>query len=41
MIILASQSASRRAMLEAAGIAFEALPARVDEDAAKAALAGL
>lgn len=33
MIILASQSASRRAMLEAAGIAFEALPAYIDERA--------
>ncbi|HEX8553606.1 MAG TPA: nucleoside triphosphate pyrophosphatase [Sphingomonas sp.] len=41
MIVLASQSASRRAMLDAAGVAFEALPAGVDEDAAKAALADL
>lgn len=38
MLILASQSASRRAMLSAAGVPFEALAAGVDEDAAKAAL---
>lgn len=31
MIVLASKSASRRAMLEAAGIAFRAEPAHVDE----------
>jgi septum formation protein len=37
-LILASQSASRRAMLEAAGVPFLAQPAMVDEDAAKAAL---
>lgn len=37
-LILASQSASRRAMLEAAGVPFEAQPAHVDEDAARAAL---
>ena len=37
-LILASQSASRRAMLDAAGVAYEALPARVDEDGAKATL---
>lgn len=30
-LILASQSASRRALLEAAGLTFEALPAAVDE----------
>jgi septum formation protein len=41
VLILASQSASRRAMLEAAGVAFAAEPAGVDEDAAKASLAGL
>lgn len=41
MIVLASRSASRRAMLSAAGVAFEAQAAGVDEDAAKAALAGL
>jgi septum formation protein len=40
-LILASQSASRQAMLEAAGVPFEAVPARVDEDAAKAAMAHL
>ena len=38
MIILASQSAARRAMLGAAGIAHRALPAHVDEDGMKAAL---
>jgi septum formation protein len=37
-LILASQSASRRAMLEAAGVPFSALAAGVDEDAAKTAL---
>ena len=40
MIILASQSASRRAMLDAAGVAHVAEPARVDEDGVKAAMAG-
>jgi septum formation protein len=40
-LILASQSASRRAMLEAAGIPFTATAAGVDEDAAKAAMAHL
>lgn len=40
MIILASQSASRRAMLEAAGVPFMALPAQVDERAIEAGLAG-
>lgn len=39
-LVLASQSASRRAMLEAAGVPFAAQAARVDEAAAKAALAG-
>lgn len=38
MLILASQSASRRAMLEAAGVAFEAMPAAVDERALEAGL---
>lgn len=38
MIILASQSASRRAMLEAAGVPFTALPAHVDERAIEAGL---
>lgn len=37
-LILASQSASRRAMLDAAGVPYDAIPAQVDEDAAKAAL---
>ena len=37
-LILASQSASRRAMLSAAGVAFEAVPAHVDEAAVKAAM---
>lgn len=37
-LILASQSASRRAMLTAAGVPFEAMSPAVDEDAAKAAL---
>ena len=36
-IVLASQSATRAALLHGAGIAFEARPARVDEDALKAA----
>ena len=38
MIVLASQSASRRALLQAAGIPFEALSPGVDEEAAKEAL---
>jgi len=40
MLILASQSASRRAMLEAAGISFTAVPAHLDERAIEAGLAG-
>ena len=40
-LILASQSASRRAMLEAAGVPFAALSASVDEEAAKAGLQAL
>lgn len=39
-LILASKSASRRAMLEAADVRHEAVPAHVDEDAVKAAMAG-
>ena len=39
-LILASQSASRRAMLDAAGVRYRAEPARVDEDGVKAAMAG-
>jgi septum formation protein len=38
MIILASQSAARRAMLSAAGVAHEARPAHVDEEGVTAAL---
>jgi septum formation protein len=38
MIILASQSPARRAMLDAAGVSFEAHPAHIDEDAIMAAL---
>jgi septum formation protein len=40
-LILASQSASRRAMLDAAGIPFTATFAGVDEDAAKASMVHL
>lgn len=40
MIILASQSASRQAMLSAAGVPFEARPAAIDERALEAAMAG-
>lgn len=39
-IVLASNSASRKAMLEAAGLAFEAIPADVDERALEAEMAG-
>jgi septum formation protein len=38
MIILASQSAARRAMLIAAGVVHQAMPANVDEDSITAAL---
>lgn len=38
-LILASQSAARRQMLEAAGVPFEAVPAELEEDSAKAGLA--
>ncbi len=41
MIVLASKSASRRAMLEAAGVSFEAVPADVDERAIEESLKGL
>jgi septum formation protein len=37
-LILASQSESRRAMLDAAGVPHDAIPAYVDEEAAKLAL---
>jgi septum formation protein len=40
-LVLASQSASRRAMLEAAGVPFSAQAPMVDEDAAKAALGNI
>lgn len=39
-VILASGSASRRAMLEAAGIAFEVIPAALDERAIEAEMDG-
>lgn len=39
-LLLASRSAARRAMLEAAGIAFEAVEAELDEEAAKGGLWG-
>ncbi|MDE2596253.1 MAG: Maf family protein [Sphingomonadales bacterium] len=39
-LILASQSASRRAMLDAAGIIYRAVPAHLDERALEAGLAG-
>ena len=38
MIVLASKSAARRAVLEGAGVPFEAVVAGVDEDAVKASL---
>lgn len=37
VIVLASGSAARAAMLRGAGVPFEAMPARIDEDAVKAA----
>jgi septum formation protein len=40
MIILASQSASRKAMLTAAGVEFTAIPAHLDERALEAGIAG-
>ncbi len=39
-VILASKSASRRAMLDAAGVAYESIPADIDERAVEAGLAG-
>ena len=41
MLVLASTSPSRRAMLEAAGVPFEAVAPRVDEEAAKVSMAHL
>ena len=38
MIVLASKSASRRAMLSAAGVAFDVVPAAIDERALEAGL---
>ena len=40
MLVLASQSASRRAMLDAAGVAYVARPAQLDERAVEAGMAG-
>ena len=40
MLVLASQSASRAAMLEAAGVAFDTVPAALDERALEAGLVG-
>jgi septum formation protein len=40
MIVLASESASRRAMLTAAGVTFAAEPARIDEEGVTAGMAG-
>lgn len=39
-LILASKSASRRAMLDAAGVAYESIPADIDERAVEASLEG-
>ena len=39
-LILASKSASRRAMLDAAGVTYDAVPADIDERAVEAGLAG-
>ncbi len=39
-LILASKSASRRAMLDAAGVAYESIPAEIDERAVEAGLEG-
>lgn len=39
-LILASKSASRRAMLDAAGVTYETIPAAIDERALEAGLAG-
>lgn len=39
-LVLASQSASRRAMLDAAGVSYEAIPAYLDERALEASLKG-
>lgn len=39
-LILASKSASRRAMLDAAGVTYESIPADIDERAVEAGLSG-
>jgi septum formation protein len=39
-LILASKSASRRAMLDAAGVVYDSIPADIDERAVEAGLAG-
>ncbi|MCR9178630.1 MAG: Maf family protein [Erythrobacteraceae bacterium] len=39
-LILASKSASRRAMLDAAGVAYDTVPANIDERAVEAGLTG-
>lgn len=39
-LVLASKSASRRAMLDAAGVAYASIPADIDERAVEAGLAG-
>jgi septum formation protein len=39
-LILASKSASRRAMLDAAGVAYTSIPADIDERAIEASLTG-
>ena len=39
-LILASKSASRRAMLDAAGVTYDSIPADIDERAVEAGLAG-
>ena len=40
MIVLASKSASRRAMLDAAGVSYESIPADIDERALEQGIAG-
>ena len=40
MIVLASKSFSRKAMLDAAGVAYESVPASIDERAAEQSMAG-
>lgn len=40
-LVLASKSASRRAMLDAAGVQYDAIPANIDERAVESALEGV